>query len=385
MEDKKELNENSLIVKDTPVKKKKKNRKIKWILAAAAIIAVGAGGAVLFQMKEKAASAATQTVVQTARAMRMDISSELSASSSLSPKDTYELTSLVEGEILEALFEEGDVVEKDQILYVIDASGMDSDLSSAETSLTRAKENVESAEEEYSEAVRALAGNTYKATTTGYIKNLYISEGDRVNNGTKIADIYDDSVMKIKVPFLSTEAAMISVGNEAIITLEDTGEQLPGVVTVVSSLEEVLSGGRLVRSVTIETSNPGGLTSQTLASVSVGEFYCSEEGTFKAKTEGVMTADLSGNNSLEVGNLLIAEGILAVVGFVVLGVLNWLNAGHGLVDFLLKVLFFLLVAVGGLCIIACFVYAAKGGKQARAIDARIAEIRKEYHMDDYPS
>ena len=68
----------------------------------------------------------------------MDITSELTASSSLSPKDTYEVTSLVEGEVLEALFEEGDVVEKDQVLYRIDASSMDSDLSSAETSLLRA-------------------------------------------------------------------------------------------------------------------------------------------------------------------------------------------------------------------------------------------------------
>ncbi len=38
----------------------------------------------------------------------------------------------MEGEVLEALFEEGDVVEKDQVLYRIDASSMDSDLSSAE-------------------------------------------------------------------------------------------------------------------------------------------------------------------------------------------------------------------------------------------------------------
>jgi len=293
-------------------KKKKKGKK--WIAAAVLVAAAGAGVFALFQMKQKDASAATQNTVQTSAVRRMDITSELSASSSLSPKDTYEVTALVEGEVLEALFEEGDVVEKDQILYVIDASSMDSDLSSAETTLLRAQENLASVEEEYNEAMNAISGNTYKATTTGYIKQLYISEGDRVNNGTKIADIYDDSVMKITVPFLSGEAAMIGVGNEAIITLEDTGEQLPGVVTIVSSREEVLTGGRLVKAVTVEVANPGGLTTLTQATVSVGEFVCSNEGTFVPKTEAVMTADLSGNNGLEVGSLHITEGSYVTKG-----------------------------------------------------------------------
>ena len=296
-----------------PGKRKKKKSKA-WIIGAVLVVAAGTGAFALFQMKQKEVSAAIQSTVQTAKVRRMDISSELSASSSLSPKDTYEVTSLVEGEVLEALFEEGDVVEKDQILYVIDASSMDSELSSAETTLLRAQENLATAEEEYNEAMNAISGNTYKATTTGYIKQLYISEGDRVSNGTKIADIYDDSVMKITVPFLSGEAAVIGVGNEAIITLEDTGEQLPGVVTIVSSREEVLTGGRLVKAVTVEVSNPGGLTTLTQATVSVGEFVCSNEGTFVPKTEAVMTTDLSGNSGLEVGDLQITEGSYVTVG-----------------------------------------------------------------------
>lgn len=300
-------------VKKEKKKKGGKKKSKKWLIAVGALAVVCVGGFAFFKMR-RPAMAGAQMTVQTAKVTRMDISSELSASSSLSPKDTYEVTSLVEGEVLEALFEEGDVVEKDQVLYVLDASSMDTDLSSAQTSLLRAKENVETAQEEYDEAVSLLSGNTYKSTMTGYIKKLYISEGDKVNNGTKIADIYDDSVMKITVPFLSGEAAQIQLGNEAIITLEDTGEQIPGVVTIVSSLEEVLSGGRLVKAVTVEVSNPGGLTTLTQATVSIGSFVCSSEGTFTPKTETVMAADLSGNNSLEVGTLQVAEGSYVAKG-----------------------------------------------------------------------
>ena len=272
------------------------------------VLAALLGGFFLYKKKTTSQKSQGDQSVSTATVKRTDISSELTASSALSPKDTYEVTSLVEGEVIEANFEEGDVVEKGQVLYRIDASSMDSDLSSAQTSLQRAKESAQTAQSDYAEETARIAGNTYRSTASGYIKTLYIKEGDKVNNGTKIADLYDDSVMKITVPFLSGEEAEINVGDEAAVTLEDTGEQISGTVTVVSSMEETLSGGRLVKNVTVEVSNPGGLTTDTAASVTVDGFVCSAEATFTAKTETTLSVELSGNKSLEIENLLIHEG-----------------------------------------------------------------------------
>ena len=113
-------------------------------------------------------------------------------------------------------------MEKDQVLYVIDSSSTESSLSSAETSLTRAQESLQSAQKDYNEAASELAGNTYKSTGAGYIRTLYVKAGDKVNNGAQIADIYDDSVMELRVPFLSAEADQIAVGSTALIMLEDT-------------------------------------------------------------------------------------------------------------------------------------------------------------------
>lgn len=293
------------------VEKKRKKRKGKSgriVIVLIVVLAALLGGFFLYKKKTSSQKSQGDQSVSTATVKRTDISSELTASSSLSPKDTYEVTSLVEGEVIEANFEEGDVVEKGQILYRIDASSMDSDLSSAETSLQRAKESAQTAQSDYAEEIARIAGNTYRSTASGYIKTLYIKEGDKVNNGTKIADLYDDSVMKITVPFLSGEAAEINVGDEAAVTLEDTGEQISGTVTVVSSMEETLSGGRLVKNVTVEVSNPGGLTTDTAASVTVDGFVCSAEGTFTAKTETTLSVEISGNKSLEIENLLIHEG-----------------------------------------------------------------------------
>ena len=293
------------------VEKKRKKRKGKSgriVIVLIVVLAALLGGFFLYKKKTSSQKRQGDQSVSTATVKRTDISSELTASSSLSPKDTYEVTSLVEGEVIEANFEEGDVVEKGQVLYRIDASSIDSDLSSAQTSLQRAKESVQTAQSAYAGETARIAGNTYRSTASGYIKTLYIKEGDKVNSGTKIADLYDDSVMKITAPFLSGEAAEINVGDEAAVILEDTGEQISGTVTVVSSMEETLSGGRLVKNVTVEVSNPGGLTTDTAASVTVDGFVCSAEGTFTAKTETTLSVELSGNKSLEIENLLIHEG-----------------------------------------------------------------------------
>ena len=289
-------------------RKKRKGKSGRIVIVLIVVLAALLGGYFLYKKKTSSQKSQGDQSVSTATVKRTDISSELTASSSLSPKDTYEVTSLVEGEVIEANFEEGDVVEKGQVLYRIDASSMDSDLSSAQTSLQRAKESARTAQSDYAEETARIAGNTYRSTASGYIKTLYIKEGDKVNNGTKIADLYDDSVMKITVPFLSGEAAEINVGDEAAVTLEDTGEQISGTVTVISSMEETLSGGRLVKNVTVEVSNPGGLTTDTAASVTVDGFVCSAEATFTAKTETTLSVELSGNKSLEIENLLIHEG-----------------------------------------------------------------------------
>lgn len=289
-------------------RKKRKGKSGRIVIVLIVVLAALLGGFFLYKKKTSSQKSQGDQSVSTATVKRTDISSELTASSSLSPKDTYEVTSLVEGEVIEANFEEGDVVEKGQVLYRIDASSMDSDLSSAQTSLQRAKESAQTAQSDYAEETARIAGNTYRSTASGYIRTLYIKEGDKVNNGTKIADLYDDSVMKITVPFLSGEAAEIDVGDEAAVTLEDTGEQISGTVTVVSSMEETLSGGRLVKNVTVDVSNPGGLTTDTAASVTVDGFVCSAEATFTAKTETILSVELSGNKGLEIENLLIHEG-----------------------------------------------------------------------------
>ena len=278
------------------------------ILAAAAVgmVLVRAGGsrkAAVPEAKEQ----------QTAVVQTRDIVSTLSASGSLEAKDSYNITSLVEGEVLTADFEEGDQVEKGQILYQIDSSSMESQLSSSANSLRRAQESYEDALADYSEAQALFSGNTYKSTRNGYLKNLYIQAGDRIGGQTVIADVYDDKVMKLKVPFLAGDAAAIAPGSACTVMLTDTGEMISGTVSSVSNMDETISGGRIVRYVHVEVANPGGLTSAHTAIVTVGDLTCSEEGTFEPSVETTMPAeDL--NADVEVEEMLVSEGDYVTAG-----------------------------------------------------------------------
>ena len=224
-------------------RKRRKQKKAVIVLLLIALAAGGAGWAYVQHQKSVQASAQVSEH-RTAMVTRRDITSELSSSGTLAPKDTYSITSLVEGEIIFAEFEEGDQVEKGQVLYQIDGSSMETEIQSANNSLTRAQKTYSSAVKDYQSIQAELSGNTYKATKAGYIKELHLEEGDKIDANAQICDIYDDLVMEIRIPFLSGEAEVIEEGMEAFLTLTDTGEAVSGVVTSVSAMEEVLEIGR---------------------------------------------------------------------------------------------------------------------------------------------
>ncbi len=291
-----------------------KNRKKKKtvIIAAAAFVLLAAAGTAALRSSGRSAGTGRGTAVMTAPVTRQDISSRLSSSGVLKPRNSYQVSSLAEGEITSADFEVGDQVEKGQVLYRIDVSSMEEEMKAAQNSAERAARNLEEAQKDFSRAQGRFNDGIFRSGDSGYIKKIYIKAGETVSSGTKIADIEDDSIMRLKVPFLSAEAAAIGTGSTALVTLSSTGEQIPGTVTAVSSKDETLTGGRIVRYVTIEAANPGGLTTEQSAAASVGDYSSSLEGTFSPVVETILSADLP--DSVTVEQLLVSEGDYAAKG-----------------------------------------------------------------------
>ena len=297
-------------------KKKEKGtekKPVKKLVLGAVLLAVIAGGAVFVYQKKAASSSKKETSVRTGTVTRQTIQQSLSSSGTISPKNSYTITSMVEGKAISADFNEGDQVTEGQVLYQIDASSMTSKLNSATSALERAQESYNDAMKDYNSAVADYSGNTVKSTVSGYIKTLKIRAGDQVSGSTEIAEIYNDSVMEVDIPFLSVEAAQIPVGSTATLTLSDTLEEISGTVTSVDQLDTTLTGGQLVRYVTVQVTNPGGLTSDMYATASINGINSCGDGAFQPIQNVTLRAgDLSG--SVTVKKLLVSAGDYVNVG-----------------------------------------------------------------------
>ena len=297
-------------------KKKEKGtekKPVKKLVLGAVLLAVIAGGAVFVYQKKAASSSKKETSVRTGTVTRQTIQQSLSSSGTISPKNSYTITSMVEGKVISADFNEGDQVTEGQVLYQIDASSMTSKLNSATSSLERAQESYNDAMKDYNSAVADYSGNTVKSTVSGYIKTMKIRAGDQVSGNTEIAEIYNNSVMEVDIPFLSVEAAQISVGSTATLTLSDTLEEISGTVTSVDQLDTTLTGGQLVRYVTVQVTNPGGLTSDMYATASINGINSCGDGAFQPIQNVTLRAgDLSG--SVTVKKLLVSAGDYVNVG-----------------------------------------------------------------------
>ena len=279
----------------------------RWLLLVLAVLAVV--GLIVFLRARRAKAAAADTGVAAKNigtVQRGNITSKLDSSGSLSPKDTYTITSLVSGEIISADFEEGDQVEKGQVLYVIDQSDMNSQITSANRSLSSAEKDHEDAEKNLDDARRKLNNGVICATQSGYIKDISIKPGDSVNNNQSIGKLYNDLVRKLRLPFLAYEADAIGVGANLAVVISDTGEQIPGRVESKSSLTETLTGGTLVKYLDLIVANPGGLTTADAATAFTGDITSAGDGYFEPYAENEFRADLPA--SVKVAQVLVTEG-----------------------------------------------------------------------------
>lgn len=283
---------------------KKRRKWIKRVLVIAAVLAL------LFWIVVRpmlGGTAAVSGAYQTAQVQRQDLTVSVSGSGTVTPIESYQVSALVTGEILESPFEDGDQVEKDQLLYRIDPG-------SAQTALQQAQLSVQQAQMSYDTLASSLQ---VKAIGGGVVQTLHVQEGDLVSAGTAIADITDTSTMTLTVPFQAGDAAHISAGQTAQVTLSGTLETLSGTVESVASAEQVGNGGALVRQVKIRLTNPGALTDATTATARVGNYACAAGGTLSPQLRQTITAAASGeitSLNVSVGSRVSAGTVLAAIG-----------------------------------------------------------------------
>lgn len=268
----------------------KKNAK--WLIPAACVLAV----LVLFWALKRSPEqqvTADPEYVQDAPQVQ-DVSNSLSGVGTLKPAQTYTVTSLVDGKILAADFEEGDVVEEGTVLYTVDSADAATNVEKAQIALEQAQRNYE----------KVVDRQYVRAEASGTVSVLKVKKGDEITSGQEVAIIRDSSTMLLSLLFPAVDAANFWVGQDALVTLDGTFEQIPGRVLSVTGTDALGTGNMLTRTVVVAVPNAGGLTTAQAATASVAGIHSIASAAFTYNDEKTLTASSAGT----VTGLLVKEG-----------------------------------------------------------------------------
>lgn len=268
----------------------KKNAK--WLIPAACVLAA----LVLFWALKRSPEqqvTADPEYVQDAPQVQ-DVSNSLSGVGTLKPAQTYTVTSLVDGKILAADFEEGDVVEEGTVLYTVDSADAATNVEKAQIALEQAQRNYE----------KVVDRQYVRAEASGTVSVLKVKKGDEITSGQEVAIIRDSSTMLLSLLFPAVDAANFWVGQDALVTLDGTFEQIPGRVLSVTGTDALGTGNMLTRTVVVAVPNAGGLTTAQAATASVAGIHSIASAAFTYNDEKTLTASATGT----VTGLLVKEG-----------------------------------------------------------------------------
>ncbi|MBO4343046.1 MAG: HlyD family efflux transporter periplasmic adaptor subunit, partial [Clostridia bacterium] len=271
-----------------PKKGRKKKKKIgKIIIIVLLVIAAAVFALFKFGIIGNTGKLSTSDVYSVYIVSRRDIQQILTGTGTLQPQDSYNVTALSSGEIIEDFFEEGDEVTEDQLLFKIDSSNLESSLKRAQNTYKNA---LQSLNDLYEEKSKLNIVSDY----SGRIYGMDAETGDEIMTGSAFATVLDRDRMLIDVPFMQDDALNISKGDSAVLYVADTFEEIYGTVEKVSAGYEVNSNGVKTTDVTIIVNNPGAITESTSATAEIGEYTCTQSGKFRYNVNKTVKAETSG-------------------------------------------------------------------------------------------
>ena len=269
---------------------------------------------------------------------RRTITNTITGSSSIKPTDSYNVTTIKSGDITSDTFKEGDVVKKGDKLYQFEDSDAQNSLSTAKNALAKAQQayvdavkqkaqtvssnniGTKSAQNAVTKALNSLndtKNNQYiQSNSAGKVKELSVKEGDHINAGAAVATLYDDSYMKLRIPFNEVDAESIQTGAAATVSVIGSGDTIYGTVKEKSSSAVSTDAHAKVVYVTVEVTNPGALTTNDYGSAEINGVACANTAQFEYVSEGTITSTASG--TLENLNIAVGDSVYSgqKVGYV---------------------------------------------------------------------
>ena len=220
---------------------------MKWkILIVVAVIAIGAAGGYKFY-NEKVVSETTKTY-ETEKVVRMDLIKTVSATGTVQPKNSVEVSAKVTARIQEILVEENDHVTEGQIVAILDGKDYQAQLDQANFTLTNARQKLERTDKLYKigakslqelqdaqyeydrakSAVELAEDNVNQTVITAPMDGVVVGEPKTPgtmavqgsNNPTVIMRIADLSEKLVKAKVDETDIGSIKIGESATFTVD---------------------------------------------------------------------------------------------------------------------------------------------------------------------
>ncbi len=228
---------------------------IAWSIFLCLIICIGAFAFFKFRNSRQRAVFATSSEMYTVA--KGDIATSITGSGVIESSNTKDILSEVSADVKNVYIKVGDSVKKGDVLFELDRSTYDSQIRSAQKTVTNHTKNVS----EYVEDIKNL--NVY-ADTSGYVTELSLKVGDSVSKNAKILNLIEDKYYYLECTFNYNSNVDIEVGNRAVVQTSGSYTTFEGVVSFVSAYTERDDESCMTQRVIIEIPNPG----YTLAGIS---------------------------------------------------------------------------------------------------------------------
>ena len=219
---------------------------MKWKILIAAVVIIGA--AVGYKFYSDTVETKTAKTYETSKVMRMDLTKTVSATGTVQPRDSVEVSAKVTARIQDILVEENDHVTEGQIVAILDGKDFQAKLDQANFTLTNAKqkldrtdrlykigakslEELQDAQYEYDRAKSAveLAEDDVNQTViTAPMNGVVVGEPKTPgtmavqgsNNPTVIMRIADLSEKLVKAKVDETDIGSVQIGERATFTVD---------------------------------------------------------------------------------------------------------------------------------------------------------------------
>ena len=238
--------------------------KVKWLIIGAVVLAAAAGGYSYYSSQQEAAQQAAN--VELVTASRQNLKSTVSATGTIRPVDSVEVSSKITARIKSVLVKENDVVKAGQTVAILDGKDYEAtkDQASYKVANTRSKynraeylysigakskEELEDAEYDYDTAESSLSkteSDLAETVITAPMDGIVVGEPKTAgtmavqgnSNPTVIMTIADLSKKQILAKVDETDIGSVKVGQKASFTVDTyTGKTFTATVSKISQTD----------------------------------------------------------------------------------------------------------------------------------------------------